>query len=385
MILHLMNDEKFVENTVLEFEKYFPGKNIFVIDTSNKKNPQLMIYVKIDNIIVFNMQLSSRKAIKKISEICNQDIHVIFIHSYCLLKGYTSLALKKKYNCKTLWVCNGADIYGKLMIDGKYELFDKNPLFRRIYSYFGFYIRNIKYSLLLTSNLFKYQKTFYKHLDFFCTWNYYDFELFNQHYQSNAQLISFHYPTTDSSVYINYTDSVEKYAIILNQSASKSGNHITILKKLKKLDINKSLSKLFVPLSYGAKSIVTQVKKYGNENLSYCFYPIEEFLTKDKYFELLKKIKCAFFGHRRQEAANNIFFLLGFGAKVFLRKENNLLSYFKDKGFYIYEYESEFNSLNDLKALSDFEQSENKRLIIKEFSEEALNLEFKIISEIINC
>lgn len=382
MILHLTSDEKFVESTVLEFEKHFPNKNIFVIDTI-KKSDQLLKYVNIDNINKFAISLESQSAIREITALCNEKIECIFIHSYSLLKGYTALELCKKFNSKILWVCNGADLYGKLMIDGNYELFDLRSIRRRIRSFMGFYLKNSIYSLKLGANLFKYEKMFYKELDYFCTWNHYDYKLFNQHYVSNSKFISFHYPTSSVTDYIDNDLRCEKFSIMVNQSASKSGNHLTILNKLLNIDKNKSIRKLVVPLSYGPYEIKKEVLDYGNKNLAYCFTPLEKFLNKEEFFAILKEVKCAVFGHRRQEAANNIFFLLGFGAKVFLRKDNNLLKYFKEKGFYIYEYESDLLSLRDLEGLTEFEQNENKRLLLKEMAEEKVYLEYNKIAEII--
>src|SRR5690606_12945719 len=100
------------------------------------------------------------------------------------------------------------------------------------------------------------------------------------------------------------------------------------------------------------------------------------FLHKEDYFSLLSSCKVAIFGHRRQEAGNNIFFLLGMGTKIFLRPENNLLHYLKKRGFLIYNYYS-LKSLSDLVELTPAEKAHNLELLKIEFNQEKIEETYK--------
>lgn len=379
MNIHLVNDEKFINSTIIEFEKHYPGENVFFVDISNKPNCKKLKYVDNSNHnIVFVVDFSNRKSLHKIENFCNGDVNVI-AHSLCNLKANISQSLKKKYNITTYWICNGADLYGKLMIYKKYELFDYNANKYWAISVCGYLLKNILHSFKLRVYMFGIQKTYFCNLDFFCTWNNFDFTLFKKHYTSNASLKSFHYPTAIGYSYSKTFVDTHKEVILVNQSASKSGNHITVLKKILEIDRNKKIKTLIVPLSYGAENIKKSIKAFGYSNLRYCFKPLDNYMNINEYFNILKNVKSAVFGQRRQEAANNILFLLGLGAKVFLRKDNNLLQYFKSKGFFIYEFENELNILDDFDQLDIEKQQINRRLVEEEMSFENIELEFKAL------
>lgn len=375
MNIHLVNDEKFINATVVEFEKYFPNENIFFVDISGKKNFKMLKYVNLNGVNVFTINLSDKKAIDVISTFCLGNVNIIS-HSLSDLKAVISLEIKKNLGARLFWICNGADLYGRLMIKGKYDLFDENKFKNRFFSIFSYYFKTIQSSLKVRKNLFTIQMEYFKQLDYFCTWNNFDYDLFKRNYETHAFLKSFRYPTAAETDFPKI-ENQDKKLIMLNQSASKSGNHLTVLKKIKFLDNEKQLRDLILPLSYGATNVKVKINKYCKENLSYCFNSLDIFLNKEEYFEMLKDVKCAFFGHKRQEAANNVLFLLAFGAKVFLRRDNNLLRYFKQKGFHIYEFETDFNSIADLTTLDYQKQIENYKLTIKEFSKAKMEEDYK--------
>ncbi|MBK6732482.1 MAG: hypothetical protein IPG60_16510 [Bacteroidetes bacterium] len=72
----------------------------------------------------------------------------------------------------------------------------------------------------------------------------------------------------------------------------------------------------------------------------------------DEYYALISNVPVAIFGHRRQEAAGNIFYLIGKGVKIFLRNDNNMISWFRDRGFIVYSFEDNLSSINDLRPLT---------------------------------
>jgi hypothetical protein len=96
-------------------------------------------------------------------------------------------------------------------------------------------------------------------------------------------------------------------------------------------------------------------------------------MPQGEYFSLLQSVSVAFFGHRRQEGGNNIYYFLASGAKVFLRKENNLLRHLKERGYYVFDFEQNFQSDLDLQPLSVDAQRHNNRLVKEEFSKERID------------
>ena len=103
------------------------------------------------------------------------------------------------------------------------------------------------------------------------------------------------------------------------------------------------------------------------------FQPLTEYLDSDAYFQLIDKSAAAIFGHRRQSGAGNIFYLLARGVKVFLREENSIIKYLKDKGVKVFSIEEDLKTYEDLKQLPKEIQEENKRLVLKEFTQEEID------------
>jgi dTDP-N-acetylfucosamine:lipid II N-acetylfucosaminyltransferase len=156
---------------------------------------------------------------------------------------------------------------------------------------------------------------------------------------------------------------------LVNNSASKNGNHATILNKIKIVDKDQTVSKIICPLSYGNPEIVNKTTKLGEILFEDKFNPLLDFLDKDSYFSLIEDVSVAFFGHRRQEAASNISQLLGNGVKVFLRNDNNIMLFMRDKGFLVFSFEDDFNSIEDLNPLTMAQMIQNQNAFLKMVNE----------------
>ncbi|MDE5645748.1 MAG: hypothetical protein K2I45_08925, partial [Muribaculaceae bacterium] len=90
------------------------------------------------------------------------------------------------------------------------------------------------------------------------------------------------------------------------------------------------------------------------------FRPILGYMPQSEYFDMLDKVDVAVFGQRRQEASGNIIQLLRNGVKVFLRNDNNLLYYYRDKGYLIFSFEDDLKDMKSLEALSIEDQQHNR-------------------------
>ena len=108
---------------------------------------------------------------------------------------------------------------------------------------------------------------------------------------------------------------------------------------------------------------------FGQKEFPKHFKPIIEFLDLKTYYSLISNCKIAIFGSKRQHSGANIFFMLGVGAKVFLRPENNIYKHLKDKGVFVYNF-NDITSIVDFDELCDEKKEHNRILIEKEFSKE---------------
>lgn len=118
-------------------------------------------------------------------------------------------------------------------------------------------------------------------------------------------------------------------------------------------------------ISYGSPRVRNHVLKIGKKLFASQFQPIFEYMPRDEYFALITSVEVAVFGARRQEASGNISTLLRNGVKVFLRENNNLLQYYKEKGYILFSFENDLHSMKDLKPLTVEEQKHNKECSIK--------------------
>ncbi len=360
--IHLVNDEKFINQSVLDFDKHFPDQNIFII---NKKEGETIKHVELRQ-NVLNFDFFSNDALDYIQKITlgKTDIN-LFIHYLRPEKLVLTFKLKESIKFKTYWIFYGTDLYKHLFLQGKYQLYD-NQSFRKSII---FRLKNIfpkLYSRIYSRKENPLLTSFIEELDYFCFWNHYDYELLKKHYATKAEFKMFIYNAFSIP---NFRIKESGNAVcLINHSGSLSGNHLTLLKKLNTPKIKKEISELIVPLNYGNKEVISATDDFCRSNFPLQYEPMLDFLKKERYFDIIQKVTVAFFGHRRQEAGANITYLLCTGAKIFLREDNNLYKFYKDLGIKIFSFEKDFRGSQDMEVLSEGCQISNREIIVKNFS-----------------
>lgn len=194
-----------------------------------------------------------------------------------------------------------------------------------------------------------------------------DVELARKWYDARGQHIRcFNYP---SNIFEPSTCLEDKkhsgINILVGNSADPSNNHKEVLDRLRQYkDIN---IKIFCPLSYGNKEYANKVMDYGKSIFGNKFIPITEFLKGDEYNEFLQTIDSAIFNHTRQQAFGNILKLLGYGKKVFIRKESTLNGVLECYGIVIFDSTS-----IDIKKLNPKLADRNTKIVTNNFSKKTL-------------
>lgn len=185
-------------------------------------------------------------------------------------------------------------------------------------------------------------------IDYFCFWNYEDYLLLQKKYKTNIKFKYFTYQAKyrgdDLNNIVSFQPVSKKKMILINHQASVSANHLTVVNRIAKLDTLNEYKKL-VPLSYGFDSIRKLVIKKCSKVFHEQFIPLLSYMPKEEYFKLICDSSVAIIGSKRQEAAGNIIFLLKSGVKVFLRNDNNLLAYYRKRGYIIFSFEDDLNTL----------------------------------------
>lgn len=154
--------------------------------------------------------------------------------------------------------------------------------------------------------------------------------------------------------------------IQVGNSADPTNKHFEIFEKLEGYK-SKNI-KIFVPLSYGDKKYAKEVFFKGKELFGRKFIAILNHMSLQNYNNFLNEIDIAIFNHERQQAAGNIFTLLGLGKTVYLNEKSTLYKMLDEYGFIFYNIKN-----LELKYISLNDKNINKLIMKKHFSKEAIS------------
>lgn len=198
-----------------------------------------------------------------------------------------------------------------------------------------------------------------------------DYELAKEWYGVKGEYYySFLYP---SNLYkdIPVTKTTEEAIITYIQvgnSADPLNNHLEVFEKINTLKLENI--RIICPLSYGDKEYAEKVLQSGKKLFGDNFEPILNFMSFDKYLNILSKVDVAIFNHNRQQAVGNITTLLGLGKKVYIREDITTWGYCIEHKLKIYSITDEIDLLlTPMKVTDRISNVENTK---KRFSEKKL-------------
>ena len=360
--LHLCMDHNFVTDSRKRFEQYYPGQNTFVV---YKQTSELEMIKNPEGFIVMN--LDEKENYARILQICREKgVDRIVMHG---VLGYM-LELLEYLKChiefKIYWVFWGYELYEALTYERNYHSIDDGfSPFHKLY----YFIPN-KVSKFLRKSFNRYRAPkfvkIFSMADYFCFWNVRDYELLKRNFETNAEFRFFSYgANTDDSMPADLFELRERTLrnVMIDHQASVYGNHRTVFRRLRKIDRDNRLNKI-TPLSYGHPMIRDRVLAVGRRPFGGKFKPVLDYMSCKEYFKMLDSIDVAIFGQRRQEASGNIIQLLKNGVKVFLRNDNNLLDYYREKGYIIFSFEDDLKDMESMTPLSLDEQRHNREVFL---------------------
>lgn len=362
-IIHLFFDGNFVSRLVPLFEHFYPNQNAFFISLS-KGTKDHFNKIEGENVYWIN-PWDNDKYLSEISEFCRREgVEKIvchgLVHYYLEVLGF----LFKDNKYKVYWIFWGYELYMALGYSGKVRLVDNSHFWNPL-SYF----LPTKYGRILHNTIlreFDYEKelvTLLQYADFFCFWLYEDYQLLQKYYPSSVKFRHFQLDANWKDDDNNTSFSECHYeklrrTILINHQASRFGNHLTVMRKLKSLNGIDDYQ-ITAPLSYGSRVVRKMVWLMGKTFFRNHFDTILNFMPYEEYNRKIASFEVAIFGQLRQEATGNIFFLLACGTKVFLREGNVLYNHYKNRGFIIYSFEKDLNSIEDLAGLAEEEKLHN--------------------------
>ena len=363
-ILHIFDDEKFVDSAIRIFESVYPNQSQYLVVT--EKEDLSFIYVK--SKLVEPVTLNQQSDFVALSNrVKTSSSKIVFLHA--LNRRKQNLVNQLNEDITKVWFLWGYDLYNHWK-PLKYKIYDKKTL--------EFLNRNYTLKSRFLNWLF-YQKNIYKLFKF-------SKKIYKTDFYRTVQKIDIAVPVLASEMeFILSLNKKIKYApfaygciehllgnrikenslmaknILVGNSAAPTNNHVEAFLILSKLDLQGR--KVIVPLNYGDKGeYLTHVLNQGYELLGENFYPLTDFLPLDEYNELILSCGFAVFNHIRQQAVGNIIIMGYFGAKLILNNKGVAYKYFKSIGLDIFSINELDNST--LNSGLDKEEFENNRKIL---------------------
>lgn len=364
MNLHIMTDEKVVTRAIENFDCALPSSNRYIIMIP--KVGYLCHHVKIESERIHRLVYNTSEFWGVVGDI--KQYQYIIIH---FLSKEAISFVRKINHPRIIWFIWGADLYNDILSYRGYPLFEEEEK-RTDTNFLSFAkkIWNERIRLKIES-----KRHVYGAIKAIKKISYYsgcpgDYELLQSYFPmiGEKERKLFFYYALEDIIGQNFEDirSVGN-DIILGNSASRSNNHMSILRRLSELPL--ANRKVIVPLSYGGKN-GNYIMEKGKALLGEVFLPITDFLPLDQYNKLLYRANVFIYNNYRQEAAGNIITALYIGGTVFLNTRNTLYSYFKDFGCILFTMDELEEKINY--RLSENEVQNNRAVLQSYFNKNTL-------------
>jgi dTDP-N-acetylfucosamine:lipid II N-acetylfucosaminyltransferase len=359
-IVHICEDEKFINSAVEQFEHCFPGQNtFFVLPVSSDENFK---HVKSQTFI---HKTTPENLTQVSSSISNEAI--VVLHS--LSPRFYDFVLQLPKNIKIIWFCFGFEVYNDANYFKNDLLLDKLTKHKfpetkkskkdKFIEVARPYYRLVKPSLSLSPKEYKHKVM--QRIDYLGSSFYEEFEQVSRLIKQKKKFFDFWYYPLELIVGVQKPIVYPKTNIIIGNSGFKSGNHLDVFDKIKNYSLKDI--EIVVPLNYGEPKYIQEVLAEGKKDFNVAFKPLLDFMPLAEYNTILESVGVAILNNKRQQAVGNTIALLWFGAKVFLSHKNPFYHYLKRTGVLVYCYEMELTE----KSISQFlslEQMEHNRIVL---------------------
>jgi len=315
----------------------------------------------------------------------------IVLHS--LANEFARAIVKIEKKIPICWFEWGFDVYGLPKIEkGLYapktrlalifnspksvveRFFFKYDLFRK------FYLEKIKHKDDMLGIVLK----AISRIDYFATYIEEEFKIFKKYYpEFKLQLINSTFSTIDQYLAGDKNFRIFPAAsnILIGNSSSPTSNHLDAFAFLSKHPFD--YGKVFVVLSYGSEKIpIKLLIERGKQLLKSRFIPLTEFMTRDKYIELLQSCSVGIFYHYRQQAMGNIIAMLYMGARVYLSKRNPAYGFFMRNEIIVNAIEDDYVKYGNTR-LNLAQAAQNRSRLDLLFGEEKVISDLKNLTELI--
>lgn len=369
MILHILDEEKFLKKAIQIFEDILPNENIYLIGVNDNKSE---IY---HDRIKFKKLLYAKKGSREYKKLFQEHAtkaDIIFFHN--LYKDYKlNLYPLIPRESKNVWYLWGAEIYG-LNPSVNNILPQTQKAYNRSLPILKFFRKRVLSKIKKRYEWHLFKKIVKRKIDYVLTNISEDIDLLDSYVNNKARRGWFTYFSFTEQ---NLKDKLvlERQNILIGNSSSETNNHIDAFELIRVKDI--SARKVYVPLSYGDVDYKRVVISKGKHLLKDQMVPLTKFLSIDEYNSIIKSCSILIMNHKRQQAFNTIMMAIAAGCKVFLREENTIYSCLKREGFLVFSIQKDFGTKDSLHALTEKEMLKNIALCQRLYNYDTVKIRIK--------
>ena len=167
-----------------------------------------------------------------------------------------------------------------------------------------------------------------------------------------------------------------KRDVIIGNSANPTNNHLDVLKSISSI-YHDADSKLVIPLSYGGTSdYVSKVERAAEKIAPDRVISLKTYLPLNNYLSLISNCRTAVFAHERQQASDNIFLQMIYGARVYMSETSAAYHYLKGIGLKVYSLQQNISLFNE--EMRDEDIINNREILSSIYSSS------KLLNRIVN-
>lgn len=361
MIIHLSNDEKFIDDFIQNQNKYFPQvtNKYFAIAPNDTFR-----HIKNPKVEQFNNGLTYHKLLEQFKE----KPKAFIFHN--LNRHYFNLINTIPKEISIAWIFYGTEIFGRgenqdlfwgPITKKNYHPLAKVWLYRRL-QYLMYYFDD-----KLSFRISPFLKAIHR-IDYMAHWIKEDYKfIVNRYGLKKMNFIEFRY-----SIDMPQTDYEHrlKEDLMIGHSAAPTNNHLDIINELPKSFIN-HFKRIIIPLSYGGTpAYIRAVKKSASKKFGDKVIFLNTFLDKDTYFNMLSGVKLLIMAQYRSQGGSNIRFFLKNGTDLAFYEHNNMHKFYKQLGVKTHTIRSLKN--NSFSFLLPKDHNRNKEITAELFQNDQI-------------
>jgi dTDP-N-acetylfucosamine:lipid II N-acetylfucosaminyltransferase len=338
MIIHFISDSIYTRNFIEFVNSYFDPRGHFFVIYGGKESSFNEFYINQPNCQLSKSALDFILGYKKIKNSSRIVIHQL---NNIKLMLFILFCYHKAFD-KIIWVIWGGDLYFyKICNDSFYNRFIES--IRKVF------IRRLRY---ISSYIFG------------------DYKVSKKVYNHSAQYVKSWYPGTIDFDFVQKFEPMKSSGkftkILAGNSADPNNNHLEIFEILSKF--SNSDIHIYVILSYGGElQYINEVKLKGRSLFKDKITFIDDYMSKDEYFDFLKNVDICVFNHYHQQGLGNINLLLCIYKKVYIQSITTPYNYYREMGVHIFDTdEIQNSSFSDFIYLSESDAESNKQKMLQD-------------------